>query len=132
MKTLDELRKGLNGKLIRVVLKGEGKQVAFPAIMICPPDGKKISYKPYGQKAEKIQASLDKVGLGRSIEEIKEPTFCYATTGLAEENRSTLEQLDALDNNARVDLARIFYNNDMGKRTIAAMLGGNPSCSYGS
>ena len=124
-RTLDELRKEINGKQVVYVSKAFG--VRFDAILLCPPDGKIATLKPYGYTPEEVFAAYREAGNNwAELDDIKAKEFCLSSFEVCEANRADLESVANLADSSELD-----FNEITGQSKVTSMLNSNPSCPYG-
>ena len=113
MRTLDQLRKEINGKQVVYVQDA----LKMNALMISPPGGEGVSIKPYGYTPEETSKMLRGSGFDYSVGEVSKPEFCLLFCKLKEDVRCHLETMADMKSESKLSL---------GTRGIF-----NPSCPYG-
>ena len=121
-RTLEELRKEINGKQI-VWVDADEKDLKMDAILLCPPNGEKVSIKFIGYSPEEISDKFIHVqGYEHTtIEYASRPEYCIGTVRVVEEASAPLEVLADLPIGAELIFGKLhegFYGN-------------NASCPYG-
>ena len=92
MRTLDELRKEINGK-VAIWIWDRCPEAPMNVIFISPPKGPVISIKPYGYEPEEVVKILNQHGFRSfNLKEVEKPEFCISTLNVNENARVRLEE----------------------------------------
>jgi len=129
-RTLDELRKEINGKQV-VYVDGN---IKVDALMICPPEGEQVSVKPYGYEPERLLELIEKGGYeGWTVEEISAPEFCFASykiKGKDPKKMKVLERLANIPDGGTHCFEEIIKGSEE-HGPEGTILPSSPSCPYG-
>ena len=132
MRTLDELRKEINGKVaVDIILK-------MDVIFIWPPKGEQVSVKPYGYTPEEVLASIENAGFkGYTLEQVSAPEFCISSMKQENRNDRVFQRLADIPENGEFDFIALTEGHEEDSSGGGDIRGrksnlfdSDPSCPY--
>ncbi|MCK5020764.1 MAG: hypothetical protein KAS32_27330 [Candidatus Peribacteraceae bacterium] len=122
MRTLEELRKEINGKQV-VWVDRDFPRMRIDAILICPPKGKEVSVKPYGYTPKQFSRKLIRKDGYRhcTIKYVSRPEYCISLHSICGKTRRMSEEL------ADIPIGGEYCFEEI---TVGLIAGDSPSCPY--
>ena len=123
MRTLEELRKEINGKQVVYVDDSDFNGFRCDAIILAPPGEEKVVIKPYGVTPEEVFKKFTDAGSRyTTLKTVSAIVFCFVSHA-AKERREVFEKIASIPDGGEYNFEVV-----MGSRAVNFI---NPSCPYG-
>jgi hypothetical protein len=119
-KEIERLQKGINGKVVKWSSPSEWEGLVLDAILLWPPDGQKVTLKPYGYKPRELSNLL---GEFFDLERVSHHSFCLSSLNVEDDTVKYIKRIADIPENGEY-IAEKLYAEWGGT-------GDNPSCPYG-